>query len=324
MLAILAQMPVRQAPTPQSNAEQVRAFARDLGFDACGFASAAEPVDPKGHFGAWLHAGYHGDMHWLEKTASTRTNVHRKLPDVSTIVVVARNYYADRPAAPARSGRVARYAWGRDYHRVLRRPLISLARYIDALGDGSKSYISIDAGPIMERAWAERAGVASIGKNSLGLRRDIGSWFFLATVLTTVELQPDAPVGDLCGTCTLCLEACPTQAIVQPYVVDARRCISYQTIENAGDVPPDLQRLHGDWVFGCDVCQEVCPWNRFAKETSARALHPRPGQANPALADLVAMTDVEFHKRFAGSPLRRAKRRGIQRNARIARSNTRR
>ncbi len=263
-------------------------------------------------------------MDWLARTASTRVDVQRKLPGVRTVIVVARNYYADRPSPPPRSGRVARYAWGRDYHRVLRRPLIKLAQYIDALGDGTKSYASIDAGPIMERAWAQRAGVASIGKNSLGLRRDIGSWFFLATILTNIEFEPDPPAEDLCGTCTLCLEACPTKAIVAPYTVDAQRCISYQTIENRGEIPEELQPLHGDWVFGCDVCQEVCPWNRFARETSARPFHPRPGQANPAIADLLEFSDGEFHARFAGSPLRRAKRAGMQRNARIARANQRR
>lgn len=270
---------------------------------------------------AWIAAGNHANMQWLAKTAAMRTDVRSKMPDVQTVVVVAKNYFSERPAAAKGTGRVARYAWGRDYHRVLRRPLIRLAQYIDSFGDGTKSYASIDAGPIMERAWAQRAGVASIGKNSLGLRRDLGSWFFLATVLTNVKFTPDAPAEDLCGTCTLCIDACPTRAIVAPRVVDAGRCISYHTIENDGEVPGEISAAHGDWVFGCDICQEVCPWNRFAKPTRDPRFQPREGQANPLISDLIEMTDAEFHARFAGSPLRRAKRAGMQRNARIIRAN---
>ena len=321
---IIAQMLAPQAPIKANSRDQIRAFALNLGFDACGFASAAEPIDPSGRLQNWLRAGRHGDMKWLTSTAATRVNVQMKLPGVRTVIVVARNYYSERPTPPPRSGRVARYAWGRDYHRVLRRPMIKLARYVDTFGDGTKCYASIDTGPVMERAWAQRAGVASIGKNSLGLRRDIGSWFFLATILTKVELEPDPPAEDLCGTCTLCIDACPTKAIIEPHMVDARRCISYQTIENHGDVPEELTSLHGDWVFGCDVCQEVCPWNRFAAETSANAFHPREGQANPLLLDLAEMDDARFHNQFAGSPVRRAKRSGMQRNARIALANRKR
>ncbi len=299
----------------------VKRFALQLGFDACGIASAGESIDPEGTLASWLKSGFHGEMGWMARTAAIRTDVRRKLPGAASVVVVARNYYSDRPPIAPGSGRVARYAWGRDYHRVLRRPLIELARYLDRLEPGARSYARIDAGPVLERAWAARAGVASIGKNSLGIRRDLGSWFFLATVLTTVELTPDEPAADLCGTCTLCIDACPTAAIVRPYVVDARRCISYQTIENRGDVPEDLHAGHGDWVFGCDVCQEVCPWNRFARETTAAAFHPREGRANPDLNELTSMDAAKFNQRFAGSAIRRAQLSGMKRNARIAKRN---
>jgi epoxyqueuosine reductase len=263
-------------------------------------------------------------MDWIAKTAATRLDVRRKLPTVRTVIVVARNYYTERPEPKRGAGRIARYAWGRDYHRVLRRPLIQLARFVDALGTGTKSYASVDAGPVLERAWAQRAGVAAIGKHSLGLRRDIGSWFFLATILTDLEMEPDAPAEDVCGTCTLCMDACPTQAIVEPRVVDARRCISYQTIENGGAVPREIAANHGAWVFGCDICQEVCPWNRFAKETTEMAFHPKPGRANPSLSGLITLNEDEFHAHFAGSAVRRAKRVGMKRNARIASNNLRR
>lgn len=299
----------------------VKSFALQLGFDVCGIASAEESIDPADALAGWLGSGFHGAMTWLSRTAKIRVDVRRKLPGVASVVVVARNYYSVRPPLTRGSGRVARYAWGRDYHRVLRRPLIELARYLDRLEPGAQSYASIDTGPILERAWAARAGVASIGKNSLGIRRDMGSWFFLATVLTTVKLTPDEPSADLCGTCTLCIDACPTAAIVRPYVVDARRCISYQTIENRGDVPEELHAGHGDWVFGCDVCQEVCPWNRFARETTATAFHPRAGCANPNLDELSSMDELQFNQRFAGSAIRRAQLSGIKRNAGIVKRN---
>jgi len=319
--AILTQMTAPYAPTAQNRTELVRQFATNLGFDVCGFASVGEPIDPENRLNKWIAAGYHADLDWLTRTVATRQDVRLKLPGAQTVVVLAKNYYSERPTPPKGSARVARYAWGRDYHRVLRRPLIRLAQYIDTFGNGAKSYASIDAGPIMERAWAQRAGVAAIGKNSLGLRRDLGSWFFLATILTNVSFQPDVPAEEICGTCTLCIDACPTRAIVAPRVVDAGRCISYQTIENRGEVPREIAEAHGDWVFGCDICQEVCPWNRFAKSTSDPAFLPRPGQANPTINSLITMTDSDFHTRFAGSPLRRAKRTGMLRNARIVRAN---
>ncbi len=260
----------------------------------------------------------------MARTAQIRSDARAKLPGATSVVVVARNYYHPRPETRPGHGRIARYAWGRDYHKVLRKPLVRLARFLDAMESGARSYASVDTGPVMERAWAARAGVASIGKNSLGLRRDLGSWFFLATVLTTVELEPDPPAGDLCGTCTLCLEACPTGAIVEPHVVDSRRCISYQTIENRRDIPGELRPLHDDWLFGCDVCQDVCPWNRFAQETTETAFRPRDEQANPDAEEIVAMDEREFDERFAGTAIRRAKHAGMRRNARVVLENLRR
>lgn len=304
-------------------ARRVKAQAAELGFDACGIASANVPIDPEKKFRAWLARGFHADMDWMARTADVREDVHRKLPGVRSVVVLARNYYADRPKAGPDSGRVARYAWGRDYHKVLKKPLLRMARFLDSIAPEARSYASIDTGPVLERAWAQRAGVAAIGKNSLGLRRDQGSWFFLATILTTVDLSPDPPAGDLCGSCNLCIDACPTDAIVEPRVVDSRRCISYHTIENRGDVPEALHADHDDWVFGCDICQEVCPWNRFATATNEPDFAPRPGQANPSLSSLIEMTEDSFRERFAGTPLRRAKYAGMQRNATIALRNRR-
>ena len=298
----------------------VKEAARSHGFDACGVAAVA-PADPDDHLGAWLARGYHADMHWMARTRAVRQDVTQKVAGAKSVVVLAKNYYHPRPPKPEGTGRVARYAWGRDYHRALRKPLRRLAATLDALEPGARSYASIDSGPVLERTWAERAGVAAIGKNSLALRRDLGSWFFLATIITTVELAPDEPVGDLCGTCTACLDACPTGAIVADRVVDAGRCISYQTIENRGEVPDTIAAAHGDWVFGCDICQEVCPWNRFAKPSDNLDFAPRPGQAHPNLVELQAMREKEFNASFEGTPLRRAKHAGMRRNAAIAQRN---
>lgn len=310
-------------PTTRStaHAEAVKRHARDLGFDACGIASADEPVDPEDHLGDWLARGYHAGMAWMAATREMRSDVRGKLPGARSVVVVARNYFARRPTLETGAGRVSRYAWGRDYHKVLLKPLRRLADAIAAMEPGAKCYASIDSGPVMEKAWAARAGVGWIGKNSLLMRRDLGSWLFLATIVTTVELAADQPVEDFCGACTLCLRACPTAAIVEPRIVDANRCISYHTIENRASVPAGLASRFGDWVFGCDVCQDVCPWNRRAVVTSERDFLPRAGQDALNLDEVSSMDENAFLNRFAGTPLMRAKRSGLQRNAEIVRRN---
>lgn len=295
--------------------------ASALSFDACGIASAAEPIDPEGRLTDWLSRGFHADMKWMARTSAERADASRKLPGVRSVVVVARNYHSPRPESQGETGRVSAYAWGRDYHKVLKKPLIELARFIETLEEGARTYASVDTGPVMERAWAERAGVGSIGKNSLVLRRDMGSWFFLGTILTTLSLEPDRPASDICGTCTLCIDACPTAAIVEPMVVDSNRCISYQTIENRDEIPQELHTQLGDWVFGCDICQEVCPWNRFATVTTEEDFLPRRGHANPDLESLLAMDGQAFDAEFAGTTVRRAKHAGMLRNAAIALGN---
>lgn len=300
--------------------QQVVSQAKALGFDACGIAAAME-ADPEDKLGRWLDHGFHATMGWMAHSKSVRQDVHAKVPGAQSVVVVIRNYHSPRPVSKENGGRVAAYAWGRDYHRVLRGPLRSLAHFIEGMEQGAQCYWSIDSGPVLERTWAERSGVAAIGKNSLALRRDLGSWFFLATIITTVELPPGEGAVDLCGTCTRCLEACPTSAIVEAGVVDARRCLSYHTIENRGEIPADLHEALGDWLFGCDVCQEVCPWNRFAKAAGDPAFAPIDGHAYIGLDEVARMDEAAFNAAFEGSPIRRAKHAGIQRNAAIVRAN---
>lgn len=303
-----------------AHSASIKQYAASLGFDACGIAHA-DAIDPEDRLGAWLDASYHATMAWMARTRELRRDVSKKLPGAQSVIVVARNYYSARPAAGEHEGRVSRYAWGRDYHRVLLKPVRKLARFVDELVPGSESYCCIDSGPVMEKAWAERAGVGWIGKNSLVLRRDLGSYFFLGAIITTARIEADSPFPDLCGGCTLCIEACPTQAIVAPKVVDARRCISYQTIENRGDVPGELAGKFGDWVFGCDVCQDVCPWNRKLKDTSEADFLPRVGHANLEFEKVTKVDEAEFFSQFAGTPIMRAKLPGMKRNARIAQSN---
>lgn len=278
-------------------------------------------VDPEDRLGAWLAAGYHADMEWLAASREVRRDVRRKLPGARSVVVVARSYFAPRPAAARGSGRVARYAWGRDYHRVLRRPLAKLAAFIQEYVPNVECYSSIDSGPVLEKFWAARAGVGWIGKNSLVLRPGLGSWLFLGVVVTTAELAPDPPVPDQCGACTACIDNCPTRAIVEPRVLDGRRCLSYHTVENKGEIPRPLHPQLGTWVFGCDVCQEVCPWNEDVPVTDEAGFHPREGRANPDLDALTAMSEEGFRDAFAGSSIMRAKHAGMQRNARIAQGN---
>lgn len=300
--------------------QKIKARAAELQFDACGVA-AAGPIDPEGRLSDWLHAGHHGSMAWMKRSHDVRIDVQQKLPGTKSVIVVARNYYAERPDEPTATGRVSRYAWGRDYHRALRKPLFTLTETLESLAPHAKTYCSIDSGPVMEKAWAARAGIGWLGKNTLILRRDLGSWFFLATILTTAELEPDDPSMDQCGGCTLCLDACPTNALIEPRVLDSNRCISYQTIENRGEIPQEIAGYHRDWVFGCDICQEVCPWNRSPEVTDEADFHPRAGHANPSLETLQQMDDPGFLEEFAGTPIMRAKRTGMIRNARIAREN---
>ncbi len=327
-----------RAGTPGARAEAVKEEARRLGFDLCRVAAAAPP-DEADRLGAWLRAGYHGDMDWIARTREIRQDPAKKLPGAASVIVLARNYYnrppAEWPAEDGKSsgagdgdgagprGKTARYAWGRDYHNAFKKPLRRLKAFLDAMAPGHVHYASTDSGPVLERTWAERAGLGWTGKNSLILNKELGSYFLLATVITTVELRPDSPVGDHCGTCTACIDACPTDAITAPGVVDARRCISYLTIENRGAIPGDLGKKSENWVFGCDICQEVCPWNRRAPETSSEDFKPRPEQAAPRLDELLTLDDGAFRTRFAGTPLMRAKRPGMARNAANAVANIR-
>jgi epoxyqueuosine reductase len=296
--------------------EGVKALARELGFDLVA-VGPAEPPEHGAAFTSWVEAGYAGDMGYLERRREERLDPQQVLPGARSVVCVAFNYYQGEGCDPSWEP-VARYAWGRDYHDVIIPRLQRLAAHLnEACGARSKAYV--DTGPVLERDLAARAGLGWIGKNTMLLHPDLGSWFFIGLLLTTAELDHDAPLPDRCGTCRACLDACPTQAFVGPYVLDARRCISYLTIEHRREIEPGLHRAMGQWQFGCDICQSVCPWNRKSPVSGERAFFPT--RAYPGAEAVSRMEDGRFKERFAGTALLRAKASGMRRNAAIALAN---
>jgi len=308
------------------NATQaIKARVLELGFDAVGVA-AVTPLEASAHYEAWLAAGRHGGMTYLAtaKHRRRRADPSRLLPNIQSVVCVALCYPASRDESrDLRVGRIARYAGGEDYHRVMKDKLGTLETFVPEILPGSRALWYSDTGAILERGWAERAGLGWIGKHSGVLSRSLGSWFLLGEVLVDRALDPDPPLErEHCGTCRRCLDRCPTGAIVAPYQVDARLCISYLTIEHRGAIPRELRPLVGDWIFGCDVCQEVCPWNRFAPEGREARLHARSLEGW-SLTRFLELDDAAFLELFAGSPIRRALRGGFLRNVCVALGNRR-
>jgi epoxyqueuosine reductase len=305
-------------------AQRIRARALEIGFEAAGIA-AVEPLEARAHFEAWLAAGRNGGMSYLagKKHRERRADPARILPGIRAVVCVALCHEPARDIAlDRRLGRIARYAAGDDYHHVMRDRLRGLQRFIreEAL-PGSRALWYSDTGAILERGWAQRAGLGWIGKHSGLLSERLGSWFLLGEILVDRPLDPDPPPPrERCGTCTRCITGCPTGAIVAPYQLDARLCISYLTIELAGAIPRELRPWVGDWIFGCDVCQEVCPWNRFAPPAREARLHAR-ALDGWTLERFLTLDDAGFAALFAGSPIRRARRAGFLRNVCVALGN---
>lgn len=304
--------------TTTSLEQRVKQRAHELGFDPVGIARLG-PVESYDAFADWLAKGYSGEMTYLPRSAEKRRDTRLPYEGAKTAIVVALDYGGKQPAGP-----IARYARGDDYHGVMIERLAQLHRWLAReCGHAVRGKAYVDTGPILERDLARRAGLGWIGKNTMLIDPKRGSFFFLGALLVDLELQPDAPFeSDRCGTCTRCLDACPTDALVAPRVMDATRCISYLTIEHRSDIAPALQPLMGELLYGCDICQDVCPWNvRFATETGDPALAPRPENVAPDPADLLALSEEAFRRRFKGSPIKRAKRRGLTRNAAIALKN---
>lgn len=309
--------------TAASFAAQLKAEAQKLGFALAGICPAVAP-DGLARFREWIDAGYAGEMTYLADRATAYEDPNHVLVGVKSILMLGLSYRTQEPIAPSPGqGRVSRYAWGSaDYHDVIHQRLKDLKNWYLAQRPAARVRGVVDTAPLLERELAERAGLGWVGKHTLLLNRQLGSWFFLAGLLTDEELDYDAPfAADHCGTCRACLDACPTQAFPQPYVLDATRCISYLTIEHRSGIPDELRTGIGTWVFGCDVCQDVCPWNRQAPRTSESAFEP-DSELNPlGLAELFALDEAAFRLRFRHTPLWRAKRRGVLRNAAIVLGN---
>jgi epoxyqueuosine reductase len=301
------------------NRTAIQERARTLGFDACRFTTA-DPPDHAAEFQRWIEAGHHGEMGYLQRNAHKRIDPALVLAGARTIISLAVSYNIERDAGAA--GQIARYARFADYHDVLAKPLKALAGFVDQLGgDGVRSLCYVDTGPLLERDLAQRAGIGFIGKHTSVISRQFGNWIFLAEIITTLEIEPDAPEKNRCGSCRRCLDACPTAAITAPFQLDARRCISYLTIELKGSIPEEFRPAIGTRIYGCDDCLAVCPWNRFARESSLMRPHYRADLAATDLIGLLSLDEAGFRQRFAGTPMARAKRRGLLRNVCVALGN---
>ena len=297
--------------------------ATELGFDLCGVANAARP-EGFDWLRRWLERGFAGEMSYIPRRESAYEHPRDVLASVRSVVMLAMNYRTDEPAAATSAGRVSRYAWGtRDYHDVLRERLKQLGNFLHEQRPGCRSRGVVDTAPLLERDFAKQAGLGWFGKNTMLINKKIGSWFFLAGLLTDVELVADEPHNTShCGTYTRCLEACPTDAFVEPSVLDARKCISYLTIELRDQpIPTELRPLMGEWIFGCDVCQDVCPWNRKAPTSEELAFAPREKFSPVDIDWLLQLDEVGFQAEFAGTPMHRTGRATLLRNALIALGN---
>src|SRR5438552_2178036 len=290
---------MRTLESPTFLREQVVALARELGFDICRFANAAPPEHADA-FRDWLEDGADGEMTYLARNAKKRCDPQQVLPGAKSVIVLALNYFqGDR--VDEKHGRIARYAWGEDYHQLIETKLNAIDQFLRKAGGVQKCYV--DTGPMLERDHAASAGIGWHGKSTMLLNRDLGTWFFLAEILTTLDFAPNRSQPDTCGTCTQCIQACPTGAITAPHHVDARRCISYLTIELKGSIPAELRPLIGNRIYGCDDCLAVCPWNRFAREGEMMKPHQRTDLDTPGLNELLKLDDAEFKRRFAGTPM---------------------
>ena len=305
---------------PGTLESKVRAIASGLGFDDCRFTPARRAAHAD-DFQSWIDAGKHGDMEWMQKSPERRKDPRLLVEGAKTVIVLALNYFpggdsvAGNPEPGVRSGRFARYAMGSDYHLVIDKKLKAFSRELETLGGAQRFYV--DYGPVLERDFATDAGLGWNGKSTVQIHPRLGTWFFLAELVTTLELQPDSPMPDRCGKCTACVDCCPTAAITSPHHLDARRCISYLTIEHRGPIPGEFREAIGDRIFGCDDCLEVCPWNRFAKASKESKFAARDFIEWP-LRDFLTISGEDFRVLFRQSPVKRIGRERFLRNVCVA------
>lgn len=303
--------------------ETIKTFARSIGVDLIGITPAVFDEEGEKRLRDFVAEKRNGDMHYLEDYRR-RVDPQFLLPGAKSVIVIGINYYRESPPTPKNEGRIARYAYGRDYHKVLKKILKQINRFIEEQAPNFQSKICVDSAPILEKSYAQKAGLGFIGKNTTLITPEFGSWILLGEILTTLPLQYDEERTGTCGTCTRCMDACPTKAITGPGKLDATRCISYLTIEKKDEIPEEFHKPMGNLIFGCDICQEVCPYNiKFARPLELEAFQKIKiaGSSIPLQEILDIQTDEQFLERFAGSPIMRTKRKGLQRNAKIALQN---
>jgi epoxyqueuosine reductase len=310
---------LRDSTSPALLTAELKAHALASGFDKVGVVRAEPLLEERARLEEWLRRGFQAGMAWMARDTERRTDPAQLLPGARSVVAVALNYYTPhRHTGEPGTGKISRYAWGDDYHDVLGEKLGALLAWVQERAPGARGKVCVDAQPTSDKAWAARAGLGWIGKHTNLITRDYGSWVFLGELLLDLELEYDtAREEDHCGTCTLCLEACPTGAITEPYVVSSERCISHATIElRAEELPARVAEHMEGWLYGCDICQDVCPWNRFEQPTAEARFEPRPASVSAELSDILRLTPDAYAERFRRSPVKRAKLSGLQRNAR--------
>ena len=301
-----------------SFSERIRQKAAEIGFQKAGIMPAEILLDEGGRLKDWLARGFHGKMAWLDREPEKRSDPRLLFPEAKSVIVVALNYYTKHEHEKnVGKGKISRYAWGDDYHDVVREKLTELLDWIKYENSAADGKICVDTAPMMDKAWAVRAGLGWLGKHTNLINTDIGSWVFIGEILLNLELEYDTKiVEDHCGTCTACLDACPTSAIVEPYVVDSRKCISYATIELRDEtLPADVAANMEGWLYGCDICQDVCPWNRFETPTDESRFEPRDGETSFDLDEVLSLTPESYAGRFRRTAIKRAKLSGLKRNA---------
>jgi len=291
--------------------------AKQLGFDLVGFAKVEELTSETSHLKKWLEEKYHGEMKYMERNFEKRKDVTKILTDAKSVISLGINYYTDEKYSDQKDkAKISRYAWGKDYHLVIWEKLDELESELKEIDPKFESKSYVDTGPVMDKAWAVKAGLGWLGKHTNVINAEMGSWFFIATLITNYEFDNSSIVADHCGSCTACIDACPTNAIVDEYVLDSTRCISYLTIENKDVVPKDFKGKFDNWIFGCDICQDVCPWNiKFSEVTLKTEFLPQNKELE--LSEVIKMNEEEFRSKFLESPVKRTKLKGLKRNAKF-------
>lgn len=297
--------------------EMVSQKAKQVGFDLVGFAKAETLKDESENLQQWLDKSYHAGMDYMERNFEKRKDVKQILPNAKSVISLGLNYYTPHSYSNEKiKGKISRYAWGKDYHLIIWSMLNELEAEIKKLDPKFDSISYVDTGPVMDKAWAVRAGLGWLGKHTNVINREMGSWFFIANIITNFEFDYSESIPDFCGTCTACIDACPTNAILQEYVVDANKCISYLTIENKNEISEEFKGKFDNWLFGCDICQDVCPWNqKFPVESLINDFHPQNMELN--LNEVLELNEEEFKEKFKTSPIKRSKLKGLKRNAKF-------